>query len=76
MANSSGQMVDAIEVNGLMENNMAKEHTSLAQAKRNMENGKMEKESDGLEEASKTEFINSIAKNSLLFETLNYNKHT
>ena len=52
MVNLSGQMEDAIEVNGLMENNMEKEPISLVEVRRNMENGKRERELDGLEEVS------------------------
>jgi hypothetical protein len=52
MVNLSGQMEDAIEVNGLMENNMEKEHISPVEVRRNMENGKRERELDGLEEVS------------------------
>ena len=52
MVNLSGQMEDAIEVNGLMENNMEKEPISLVEVRRNMENGKKERELDGLEEVS------------------------
>ena len=52
MVNLSGQMEDAIEVNGLMENNMEKEPISLVEVRRNMENGKKERELDGLEEGS------------------------
>ena len=42
--NSSGQMADATEVNGSMENNMEKELTLPALAKKNMENGETVKE--------------------------------
>jgi hypothetical protein len=52
MVNLSGQMEDAIEVNGLMENNMEKEPISPVEVRRNMENGKRERELDGLEEVS------------------------
>jgi hypothetical protein len=37
--NSSGQIDDAIEENGLMESNMAKEHMLLLRDLKNMENG-------------------------------------
>ena len=39
-----GQMEDATEVNGSMENNMEKEHMSHQMVRKNMENGRMEKE--------------------------------
>jgi len=45
-------MEDAIEVNGLMENNMEKEPISPVEVRRNMENGKKDRELDGLEEVS------------------------
>ena len=47
MENSCGQMAGVIEVSGLMANNTAREHTSLVLVKRNMENGKTARESDG-----------------------------
>ena len=52
MVNLSGQMEDAIEVNGLMENNMEKEPISPVEVRRNMENGKRERGLDGSEEVS------------------------
>lgn len=48
MENSCGLMVDAIEVNGQMVNNMAKELMSQVLDKRDTENGKKESELDGL----------------------------
>ena len=53
--NSSGPTVDAIEVNGIMENNMVREPTSPHQARRSTVNGEMVNASDGLEWATKTE---------------------
>ena len=57
MGNLLGLMEDATEENGLMENNMAKVHMLQARDKKNTENGKRERELDGLEGVNKIEFI-------------------
>ena len=49
MENLYGQMEEVTVVNGKMENNMEKEHMLPVLVKKNMENGKKEKESDGLD---------------------------
>ena len=47
--NSYGQMGEATEENGIMENNMEKGHMWPVLDKKNTENGKKAKESDGLD---------------------------
>ena len=57
MESSSGPMVDAIEASGFTANNTEKELTSLPQAKKNTESGRMGNESGGLVEGSKNDSI-------------------
>lgn len=47
MENLFGLMEDVIEENGSMESNMEKEHISQVEVKKNMENGRKARESDG-----------------------------
>ena len=47
MGNFFGLTVDATEENGSMENSTAREHMSQAKVKKNTENGKRVRESDG-----------------------------
>lgn len=56
-------MADATEENGSTANNTERAPLSLARVKRNMENGKMAKESDGSVEVSKTDYNNTSKKN-------------
>ena len=57
MVNLFGQMEDAIEANGLMVNNMAKELTLLLQVKKNTASGKTVNVQDGLVEEKMTDKI-------------------
>ena len=57
MENLIGRMVDATEESGLMENSMEKGLMLQVLDKKNTENGKKEKESDGLGEGSKIDSL-------------------